>query len=55
MVKCKKHPKYKGIKEPRKTKKHPLGCSDCWRIYMDKHPKEETVGFGSLGSVYNWI
>jgi hypothetical protein len=28
-IKCKKHPKYKGIKPPK-------DCPDCWKIYQNK-------------------
>ena len=62
MVKCKKHPKYKGVKSPRKTKKHPKGCPGCWQVYMNKSSQAckcprcedassdrvETIGLGSL-------
>lgn len=33
MVKCSKHPKYKGIHEPRPTSKHLSGCDTCWEWY----------------------
>ena len=63
MIKCNNHPKYKGIKAPRETEKYPKGCPTCWWIYSNRKAKErgyninhkETVGIGSLGSVYNWI
>ena len=32
--KCTKHPKYKGIHQPRSTEKHPEGCKECWNIYL---------------------
>lgn len=33
-MKCKKHPRYKGIRKPKYSSKHPLGCSDCWKVYL---------------------
>lgn len=32
-MKCKKHPQYKAVHEPRPTKRYPNGCDDCWKIY----------------------
>ena len=63
MVECNKHPKYKGIKSPKKTEKCPKGCLTCWWVYANRKAektgyninREETVGIGRLGSVYNWI
>lgn len=36
MNNCKKHKKYKAIKKPISTKKHPGGCKDCWDVYNEK-------------------
>jgi hypothetical protein len=33
---CKKHPKYKAIREPVSTEKHPGGCNACWEQFNDK-------------------
>jgi len=63
MLKCNKHPKYKGVFEPKASSKYPKGCPDCWWIYANQQAKkkgynlnyEETIGLGSLGSVYNYI
>lgn len=35
-MKCKNHPKYEGLREPRKTKKYPEGCAKCWEIYFKR-------------------
>ncbi len=34
---CKKHPKYKAIKVPR------ADCEDCWKLYVEKHGKDEAI------------
>lgn len=31
---CKKHPQYKAIHKPVRTRRHPDGCPQCWLIYM---------------------
>ena len=33
-MKCKRHPKYQGIRAPTKTNKHLYGCGRCWEIYL---------------------
>jgi hypothetical protein len=33
MNSCKEHKKYKAIKKPISTKKHPGGCETCWKVY----------------------
>lgn len=40
MLQCSVHPKYKGIKEPRKTKKYPDGCQACWWVYYFKQAEK---------------
>lgn len=35
-MKCNKHKKYKAIKKPVSTNKHPNGCEKCWEIYLEK-------------------
>jgi hypothetical protein len=30
---CKKHKKYKAIKKPVSTVKHPGGCKECWMMF----------------------
>lgn len=43
-MKCKKHPKYKGINKPK------VSCIDCWRVYYLKH----NPGFlGCIGKIKN--
>ncbi|KKM01913.1 hypothetical protein LCGC14_1789680 [marine sediment metagenome] len=37
-MKCSKHPKYKGIKIPKETKRFYLGCTTCWDIWHEVHP-----------------
>jgi hypothetical protein len=36
-MRCKAHPRYKGILKPRCT------CLQCWHIYLDKNPSLEIV------------
>jgi len=36
-MKCKIHPKYKAIYQPRKTNKFPDGCMECIKIFNKKH------------------
>lgn len=33
-MRCKEHPKYKGVRKPRSTPKFPEGCKRCWEIYQ---------------------
>ena len=33
-MKCKRHPKYQGIRAPTKTNKYLYGCGRCWEIYL---------------------
>lgn len=41
MKPCKKHPAYKAIHPPRRTKNNPEGCPTCWEFYRDrKHAAE---------------
>lgn len=47
-MKCKKHPRYKGVKRPKI-------CPDCWAIWKVKHPKggvkwSESIS-GKLGNL----
>jgi hypothetical protein len=39
MKKCKLHPRYKAIRPPVKTKKHPEGCTACKEIYQEVNGK----------------
>jgi len=41
-MKCKKHPKYKAIRKPKRTEKYPRGCSQCWKVW---HDENDTVDF----------
>ncbi len=34
-LKCPEHPKYKAVRKPIKTKKHPLGCDICYAIWLE--------------------
>lgn len=35
-MKCREHPKYKAIRKPLKTKKHPKGCECCYALWLYK-------------------
>ena len=41
MLKCNKHPKYKGVFEPKASSKYPKGCPDCWWIYANQQAKKK--------------
>lgn len=44
MNSCKKHKKYKAIRKPVSTEKHPDGCKDCWDVYNNIMKKNSTNG-----------
>ncbi len=46
--KCKEHPKYKAIRAPRATVKHPQGCRTCWETF-DPEGEAYEPSFGQEG------
>ena len=54
---CKLHPKYKGVRKPRKNRGDSLanGC-ECWGIYMNTHADEKFPNFisGVPHSLNDW-
>lgn len=49
---CKTHPKYKAVRAPVPTKKHPGGCSACWAQYAEslKEKLKEAEGWSDFHS-----
>jgi len=43
ITKCKLHPKYKAIRPPRNTDKHPEGCIICWGLFVVKNNKQNIL------------
>lgn len=44
LVKCKQHPTYKMIREPRSTTKYPKGCPRCWELFRLKNKCTAPIG-----------
>lgn len=40
-MKCKIHPTYKAIRSPKRTKKFPEGCKECFIIFKNKKLSDE--------------
>ena len=55
--KCNLHPRYKGVRKPRKKRDLKLlGKCHCWSIYFNKHPDEKFPDFisGVPRSLNDW-